>query len=1437
MQQKGLRSLRVFLLSSAVFLWPGLRAAAQTASIPARITEAVNENNLVTLKGNVHPLASPQYDQGAVSDAQPMHRMLLLLQRSPDQEAALEKLLDDQQNKSSPNYHAWLTPAQFGQRFGPADADIQTVTNWLESHGFQVNNTAAGRTVIEFSGNAGQVRSAFRTEIHKYFVNGETHMANASDPQIPAALAPVISGLVSLHDFRKKPMYRLAGISNPRNISAAGALAAPDYTFKCVDFLTGIFGAFSGQSASCYPLGPYDFGTIYNILPLWSATSPIDGTGQAIAIVARTNINPQDITDFRNLFGLPTNSPPQIILDGTDPGIVRGDETEADLDLEWSGAVAKGANIDLVVSQSTETTDGVDLSALYIVDHNLAPVLSESYGQCEFNMGAAENLYYSNLWQQAAAQGITVFVSAGDNGSAGCDFELDQGLQPPQPAQYGLAVNGIASTPYNVAVGGTDFNDYFNASTYWNATNASTTQESAKGYVPETAWNASCTNAFLEDPRFKLSTNPETNCNNAGIPGLVVATGGSGGVSSCTSPTGTTIASCAGGYTKPAWQAAPGVPSDGMRDLPDVSLFASNGFFDSFYIMCEADITNDTPCSSSTFAGVGGTSVSSPAFAGLLALVNQETGERQGNANYVLYGLAAKQSSANCNSTTGPASTCVFNDITSGTIAMPCVGGSPNCTPSNPGDKIGILPGYQAGTGYDLATGLGSVNATNLVNGWNSVSRSSSTTALTLNGGNAVTITHGTPVSVVISVGPSSPEPTGSASLLATQGNQSFGLDSFALGNGNASGTTNMLPGGASYSVRAHYGGDSNYTGSDSSSTTVTVNPEASATNVHIATLNASTGQVTNENASSLPYGSIYLLRADVENTSGTSCFSAASGSLPYGCPTGTVSFALDGSALGPGPAPLNSQGYTENPTIQLTSGAHNFTASYSGDNSYLLSSGMDSITVTPAPTVLGGPQGTLPIAPFSINFFVRSTNIGNYPTPPTGTFTLFDNGNQVPATLGQPGTGVINPPDSPYVWVTYGGNLYFTLPGPSGPHTLTLNYSGDANYQSSTSGPLAATEVYPTTLQLTPSAPTIQDGQALTVTAQIVPSQSTASPPTGSVTFYVNAVNVGTVVVANGQANIAAVPPIAGNVPVKATYTGDANYAASSASFTEMVTLVSTTTTLTASSTTAAQNTPVTFTAQVTPSAMGAAPLSGTVQFTANGVNIGGRSITNNQASVSTMFSTPGSVQVQVSYSGDLNYAASTGTVTETVTPPPDFSVTASGTTTQTVNAGQTATFTNAITVAALYGFNSQVKLFCSLPFAATGTTCTVTPSMLGTGNGSVTVNVTTTSRGLAPLFVPKIWSGRRPQYVPISLPSLLLAGLLLLLCFARTCPQRLLKVLSSAAIALFFMLLTIGCGGGNSAPPPPPPTGTPAGSYTITVSGNSAGVVHGVSLTLIVN
>ncbi len=1424
--KSSLRHCILLLFSILIYPW---HAVAQMTSVGGRITQAVDEKNLVSLPGNVHPLARPEFDQGPIADAQPLRRMLLLLRRNPEQETALRSLLSEQQDQSSPNYHAWLTPEQFGRQFGPAESDVQTLTQWLTTQGFTDIKVGPGRTVIEFSGNVGSVRNAFHTEIHRYLVKGEEHIANASAPLIPAALKPVIAGIVSLHNFRKRPMYHVAHSFSTKH--GAFTSARPDFTNSCFDGITG-------SPATCHPLGPYDFATIYNVLPLWNAASPIDGTGQTIAIVARTNVNLQDISDFRNLFSLPPN-PPQIILDGVDPGLVPGDETEADLDVEWSGAVAKGVSIKLVVSESTETSDGVDLSALYIVDHNLAPVMSESYGQCELNLGTAGNQFYNNLWQQAAAQGITAFVSSGDNGSAGCDFELEQGLLPPQPAKYGLQVNGISSTPYNVSVGGTDFNDYFTSTTYWNATNTSTTLASAKGYIPETTWNDSCTNALLEDPHFPLSTNAETNCNNPNISQFAVALGGSGGKSNCTAPTGTTVSSCSGGYSKPLWQVASGVPNDGRRDLPDVSLFASNGFENSFYMMCEADLVNGNTCSTSNFVGVGGTSASSPAFAGLLALVNQKTGSRQGNANDVFYSLEAKQSSLNCNSSTGPATTCVFNDVTSGTIATPCISGSPNCTTANAGDQMGILSGYQAAAGYDLATGLGSVNANNLVNNWNLANGASSTTTLTLNGGNAVNITHGTPVSVAVSVSPTSPQPTGLASLTATQGNSSFGFDTLTLSNGSASGTTNMLPGGSSYSVQAHYAGDSNYAGSDSNAATVTVNPEPSATNVHVAVLDLSTGQVSNPNATSIPYGSVYVLRADMTKASGSTCFNSTSAALSYACPGGTVSFVLDGGSLGTGPVPLNSEGYAENQAVQLTGGPHTFTGNYSGDNSYLASSGTDNVTVIPAPTLTYTHNlYPMPIGvPLVFSVGARTNDFGVFAVPMSGTCAIFDGSTQLVIseyTL----TGVIYPgPNSPYVWETLDCETTVAFSGTPGPRVLTVKYSGDTNYAPSTLAPVNIQAVYPTQTTLTPSASPIVDGQTLIVTAQIVPSQTASTPPTGTVTFSQSSVPIATVPVTNGQAQYATPPLGAPGYSISGAYSGDSNYAASSGSVTVTVNPVPTTTSVTSSSPSVVQGKLVTFTAQITPAQMGVAPLSqyAYVQFTANGTPLGtGQLISNNQAQVTTSFPTPETIQIQATYSGTQDYATSTGTFIETVVLPPDFTLRSSGTTTQTVNAGQTATFTNVISVAAQNGFSAQVNLSCSLPVAATATTCSVNPTSFPNGSGTASVMVTTMARGFVPPGWPRLRFISQPQFLPVSLLAILLS--VLLLRFARTRRQRFAGALSLAGLVL-LILQTIGCGGGSSYSPPPPPPGTPAGTYSVTVTGTSGNTTHTTTLTLIVN
>src|SRR3989454_2340710 len=585
-------------------------AAAQTTNIPARITQAVDENNLVVLKGNVHPLARAEFDQGAVADEQPLNRMLLLLQRSADQESALRQLFDDQQSKSSPNYHAWLTPEQFGKQFGPADVDVQAVTQWLTLQGFTGINIGPGRQVIEFSCTSGQVRNTFRTEIHRFVIGGKEYTANTADPQIPAALVPVVAGVVSLHSFPPKSYARILGQFR-RTLGKTGL--EPLFTFP---------NPFNGKNF--YGLGPGDFATIYNSKPLIAAGN--DGTGQTIAIVGETNLNVQDVQQFRTMFGLPPNfDATNVILNGEDPGITSiGEEGEADLDVEWSGAAAPGATIKYVLSASTPASAGVDLSALYIVEHNLAGVMSESYGACEKDLGSAGNAFYNTLWEQAAAQGITVLLSSGDGGTAGCDNFNSQPI-----ATQGLAVSGLASTPFNVSVGGTDFDQVNNWAAYWNPTN-DPTGTSAKSYIPEIPWSENCAQIAL------------TGCGASAPNGSVNIVAGSGGASSL--------------YGKPKWQmGVTGVPNDNHRDQPDISLFASPGFDGTGYVYCQSDrtISGGRTCDLNASSGildfgiVGGTSASAPAFAGIMALVNQYQtahggANRQGNANYVLYALAKR---------------------------------------------------------------------------------------------------------------------------------------------------------------------------------------------------------------------------------------------------------------------------------------------------------------------------------------------------------------------------------------------------------------------------------------------------------------------------------------------------------------------------------------------------------------------------------------------------------------------------------------------------------------------------------------------------------------------------------------------------------------------------------------------------------------------------
>ncbi len=596
---RWLAPLFVFLL---LVLVPAasVPAGAAQREPKARIVDAVDESQLVELKEHVHPRVRTLRPAGVAPGDLPMARMMLLLGSSPAQQDSLEQLLAAQQDPSSSNYHHWLTPREFGEQFGPVQQDIETITTWLRGHGFQVNLVAEGRRFVEFSGTAAQVAEAFHTAINSYVVEGKQYWANAANPYIPAALAPVVKGIVSLHDFPRRAMHRAASQSSLPIVKAT---------------LTGQFNLSNGTHA----LGPYDFATIYNLLPLWNAGT--DGTGQTIAVLAQSNIDTGNVSDFQNLFGLPVKLP-QIILNGPDPGIVSGDEVESELDVQWSGAVAKGATILLVVSQSTSAAEGVDLSAAYAVDNNLAPIVSLSYGDCEQDLsgqteqGTPANQFYGLIWQQAAAQGISVFVSTGDQGSAGCDDSTST------QATLGFAVNGLASTPYNVAVGGTELNEGGD-STYWNSVPGANLV-SANRYIPEVVWNESA------------------------ISGIWA---GSGGVSTI--------------YGRPLWQTGTGVPaqdpgSSGQphRLLPDVSL--TTGTWHDGYVVCLNRL-----CPRAVYI-YGGTSLSAQAFAGLMAMVNQSTGSIQGNPNFHFYPLANIFG--------------VYHDITSGTNAVPCAGASPNCS-------------------------------------------------------------------------------------------------------------------------------------------------------------------------------------------------------------------------------------------------------------------------------------------------------------------------------------------------------------------------------------------------------------------------------------------------------------------------------------------------------------------------------------------------------------------------------------------------------------------------------------------------------------------------------------------------------------------------------------------------------------------------------------
>jgi len=691
------RSLLTVILIMTFIATCALTSSAQPQP---RITQQIDNRTYVTLGGNVRPEATLADNiRGMVANDHPVDHLFLFLQRSPEQEKAVDDYIKQLNDKNSPNFHKWLTPEEFGDKFGVAEADIQQVTNWLQSNGFRINQVYPNRMLIDISGTAGQVANAFHTQLATVQVGDKTNIANLSDPAVPAALAPVIRGFASLNSFRPSPNH----------------MSAAQYTFAGCTSTT----AHPIEPGTCYAVTPQDNAVIYNLNPLW--TAGYSGQNQTIAVIEDTDVYnyPGDWNTYRSTFGLSgytQGSFVQLHPNCTDPG-TNADDGEAAIDVEVPTGIAPSAAIQLLSCPSGTLTFG-GLIALQNMLNNSGPypgVVSVSYGVCEVANGNGGNAAFYYTYQQAAAQGVSVFTSSGDEGASSCSRNFTAG------ANYfvtSLGVSGWGGTPYDVSVGGTDFQDVYNAKTgqnggnpisaYWKATNDGN-YGSAKSYIPEIPWNDACASALIAYAVTGSYTtygasgfcNVSPGNSTAGYLSTAIA---SGGASNCATGAGGTNANLylvsqpqCQGYAKPDYQtgaaltggqAVYGSSTDGVRNVPDVSMFAANGAWAHYEVVCWSDpsYTSDgaAACTGapSSWAGFGGTSVSAPTMAAIQSLVNQKTNQSWGLPLKYYYQIGQNEygtaggsflgSSCNASGTGGPASGCVFNDVTQGDIDAGC---------------------------------------------------------------------------------------------------------------------------------------------------------------------------------------------------------------------------------------------------------------------------------------------------------------------------------------------------------------------------------------------------------------------------------------------------------------------------------------------------------------------------------------------------------------------------------------------------------------------------------------------------------------------------------------------------------------------------------------------------------------------------------------------
>jgi subtilase family serine protease len=1063
-----------------------------------RIREPVETTAYVPVQESVSPkirqanLGNIDNDLGILDPGTRISGIKLVLAQSSLQRRDFDQFLEEQRDFMSPYFRNWLTPEQYGERFGLSENDLARISSWLQSHGFVLEQVARARNWITFNGTAAQVSRAFRTELYHVEIDGATHFANLTEAWIPATLESVVAGIRGLDDFRPTP-ERVKALPHPE---------------------------FNSSNGTHY-LTPGDLATIYDIQALYNAG--FDGTGQNLVIAGQTDLSLTDLRAFRADFNLPARDP-KMVLFGADPGENEDDQIEASLDIEWSGAVARNATIIYVYSQN------VFDSIQYAIDQNLAPVMSMSYGECELEASSSLRA----LAQQANAQGITWLNSSGDSGAAGCDPDA-------QVANHGPAATFPASIPEVTAVGGTEFNDA--GGSYWSSLNGANSV-SALSYIPEKAWNDTPLGSGLAA--------------GGGAPSLV--------------------------YPKPWWQTGPGVPSDQARDVPDISLAAS-GAHDGYLMYFRGELM-----------AVGGTSASSPSFAGIVSILNQYLAAKGsiskpglGNINPALYNLAQN--------TTG-----LFHDITGGNNIVPCAAGSQGC--------VNGSFGFNAGPGYDLPTGLGSVDAFNLVTKWTSLPPVAGTT---------MTLTA-TPATIVASATVQlSAAVTSASGATAPAGMVTFSVENTTLGSATLTGAgsttaATLTVKGASLASGVNII-TASYAGTLTAATTVSVSAPAAVTPIL-------TSAVVTASPAAIAQSASTVLTAAVKQATGAN---VPTGSVAFG--TGTTS--LGTATLVAGTASLTVKG------SGLAVGADTIVASYTAAGNFGNSSGSTVVTVAPVPI---GTSTTVTVTTANLTATVKALAGSGIPT---GTVT-FSAGSR---TLG---TATLS-------------NSSATLPMPvsglaTGVNTIAAVYGGSSIFAGSASAPVTVTVELPAiaTNTVAAASPAALAQSSSTVLSAIVKAASGNGIPTGSVSFATGNTMLGTAAVNAGIAVLAVKGsslPL-GNNNITANYAATGSFTNSSSPVIVSVTAPLTVTTIAVSASPGTKASTTVLTA-IVKAASGSVIPTGSVTFALGTRLLGSSVLTTSGAggtgtlTLNNSVLTAGTSSIAVNYPGTAGFSSSTASLT----------------------------------------------------------------------------------------------------------------------------------------------------------------------------------------------